>query len=365
MKTSPSVGDASLIEHRLPPGEGEERRGLFYPLGRWIPEAGKLHAVAPGIFWLRMPLPFSLDHINLWVLDDGDGWALVDTGLNAPSCKAVWNDLLAGPLAAKPVKRVIVTHYHPDHLGMAGWLTHKTGSPLVMARTEYLMARMLTLDVADAPPSQAVAFYAHAGWPDEALDTFRHKGWGRFSLVVSRLPPSFERIADGDTLTIGARDWRIVIGRGHTPEHACLVADADGLMIAGDQVLPRITSNVSVYSTEPEADPLGDWLDSIEKLRGLDPDLYVLPAHNEPFRGLHVRLDQLAEDHHRKLDALQGFLATPRTAFECFEVLFRRAVGSDEIMMATGETLAHLHYLERRGRARRERHAGRDIFSAN
>lgn len=364
MKPAPSIGDASLIDHALPPDEGEERRGLFYPLGRWIPEAGKLHEVADGVFWLRMPLPFSLDHINLWVLDDPDGWTLVDTGLGAPSCKTVWNDLLAGPLSGKPIARVLVTHYHPDHLGMAGWLTYKTGAPLVMARTEYLMARMLTLDVSDSPPEQAVGFYARAGWPAASVEAFRGKGWGRFSLVVSRLPPSFSRIADGDVLRIGNRDWRIVVGRGHTPEHACLVSDADGLMIAGDQVLPRITSNVSVYPTEPDADPLGDWLDSIEHLRHLDPGLYVLPAHNEPFTGLHVRLDQLAEDHHRKLDALRDFIGTPRTAFECFEVLFRRAISADEIMMATGETLAHLHYLERRGRARRDASGPADIYSA-
>jgi glyoxylase-like metal-dependent hydrolase (beta-lactamase superfamily II) len=361
---SPASPDASLVDHALPPADGEERRGLFYPMGRWVPEAGKLHEVAPGVFWLRMPLPFSLDHINLWVLDDGDGWALVDTGLNAANCKAVWTDLLAGPLALRPVTRVIVTHYHPDHLGMAGWLTYKTGAPLVMARTEYLMARMLTLDIADAPPSQAVEFFARAGWPEDALARFRAKGWGRFSLAVTRLPPSYLRIADGDTLRIGGRAWHIVTGRGHTPEHACLVSEDDGLMIAGDQVLPRITSNVSVYSTEPEADPLGDWLESIEKLRRLDAKLYVLPAHNEPFTGIQARLNQLEADHHRKLDALEAFLAEPRSARQCFEVLFGRQIGEDEMMMATGEALAHLHYLERRGRATRTPAGGVQTFRA-
>lgn len=364
MKADSSIGDASLADHALPPDEGEERRGLFYPLGRWVPASGKLHEVAPGVFWLRMPLPMSLDHINLWVLDDGEGWAIVDTGLNTDNGKAVWREVLAGPLAGKPVTRVIVTHYHPDHLGLAGWLTYKSGAPLVMARTEYLMARMLTLDIADAPPEQAVDFYRAAGWPDEALDTFRGRGWGRFARAVSRLPSSFIRIAEGDVLRIGGRAWRVIVGRGHTPEHACLVADDDGLMLAGDQVLPRITSNVSVYSTEPEADPLGDWLASIEKLRGLDQELYVLPAHNEPFRGLHARLNQLEADHHQKLDALEAFIAVPKRAHDCFTVLFRRPVGDDEIMMATGETLAHLHYLERRGRAVRARTDGVDWYRA-
>jgi glyoxylase-like metal-dependent hydrolase (beta-lactamase superfamily II) len=183
-------------------------------------------------------------------------------------------------------------------------------------------------------------------------------------MAVSRLPSSFIRMAEGDVLRIGRRAWRVVVGRGHTPEHVCLVADDDGLMIAGDQVLPRITSNVSVYSTEPEADPLGDWLASIEKLRGLDQELYVLPAHNEPFRGLHARLNQLEADHHRKLDALEAFLAEPKRVFDCFEVLFRRPIGEGDMMAATGEALAHLHYLERRGRAVRARTDGVDLFRA-
>ncbi len=360
MSKSFPIADASLV----PPETGTERRGLLYPLGRWTPEKGTLHAVAPGIYWLRMPLPFSLDHINLWVLDDGDGWALVDTGLNAPECKSVWEDLLAGPLAAKPVTRIIVTHYHPDHLGLAGWLSEQTGAPLIMTRTEYLMARMLTLDIADAPPQPVTAFYARTGWPSARIEEFAAQKWGRFAKAVYKLPPGFQRIADGDVLKIGGRDWRIVVGKGHTPEHACLVCDDDRLMISGDQVLPRITSNVSVYPTEAGADPLGDWLESIDRLRSLDPDMFVLPAHNEPFKGLHTRLDQLAADHHGKLDALQTFLSTPRSAFQCFEILFRRKIMRDEIMSATGEALAHLHYLEHRGRARRDTSGTVDLFSA-
>jgi glyoxylase-like metal-dependent hydrolase (beta-lactamase superfamily II) len=364
MTISPAVPGVSLADHGAsPPKEGEERRGLFYPMGRWTPVPGALHEVAPGVFWLRMPLPFSLDHINLWVLDDGDSWTLVDTGLNAADCKDVWRGLLAGSLAGRPIGRVIVTHYHPDHLGLAGWLCYKTGAPLWITRTEYLLARVLTLDTADAPPDAVVDFYRRAGWPDEAVERLKTTSWGRFSRAVSRLPSGFRRMADGDVLHIGGRDWRVVVGRGHAPEHACLVSN-DGLMISGDQVLPRITSNVSVYPTEPEADPLGDWLDSIEALRRLDADLFVLPAHNEPFRGLHVRLDQLADDHARKLSGLQAFLSEPRTAFECFKVMFGRAIGPNDIMMATGETIAHLHYLERRGRARRDASRDADFFSA-
>ncbi|MEO0501305.1 MAG: MBL fold metallo-hydrolase, partial [Pseudomonadota bacterium] len=310
------MSDVSLAQSP----EAETRRGLTYPLGRWHPEPGELHEIADGVRWLRMPMPFSLDHINLWILDGGDHWVIVDTSIPAPACRDVWRDVLERLTAEKPVGRVICTHYHPDHIGNAGWLIRKTGAALVMTQTEYLMARMLTADVREAPPESAIDFYRRAGWPAPMLEEFRAGGWGRFARAVAALPDSFTRIRDGDEIEIGARRWRVVVGSGHTPEHACLIDDGDagghGLMIAGDQVLPRITSNVSVHATEPMADPLGDWLASIEKLRALDPGLLVLPAHGFPFTGLHVRLDQLADDHAQKLDALAGFLKAPRTAVD-------------------------------------------------
>lgn len=355
------MSDASLATI-LPPADGDELRGLAYPMGRWIPEAGKLHPVADGVFWVRMPLPFSLNHINLWVLDDGDGWAIVDTGLRVPACKDIWRQLFEGPMKGRPVSRVIVTHYHPDHLGLAGWLTHKWGVPLEMTRGEYLLARTLTLDVADAPPAAAMNFYARAGWTDEALARMRSSGWGRFGMVVSQLPIGFKRLRDGQSLTIGGRSWRIVTGSGHSPEHACLVCDEAGLMISGDQVLPRITSNVSVYPTEPEGDPLRDWLDSLSKLAGLDDSLLVLPAHNEPFTRLHVRLDQLRADHMRKLEALDAFCSEPRTVLDCFPSVFGRPIKADEMMMATGEAFAHLHWLENERRILRLRDGAVDRF---
>lgn len=355
--------DASLA-FAEPPQAGQELRGLHYPFGRWTPEPGKLHPVADGVFWLRMPLPFSLNHINLWVLEDGAGWAIVDTGLNVPACKDLWRALFAGAMAGKPVTRVIVTHYHPDHLGLAGWLTHKWGVPLEIARAEFLLARVLTLDVADAPPPAAIDFYARAGWPDEAVARMQGQGWGRFGMAVSKLPLGYQRLTDGDALRIGGRTWRIVTGSGHSPEHSCLVCDEAGLMISGDQVLPRITSNVSVYPTEPRGNPLADWFASLDKLETLDANLRVLPAHNEPFERLHVRTEQLRADHLRKLDALETQLAeAPRTAVECFETLFGRPIKADEMMMATGEALAHLHWLEAAGRAGRLRDGAVDRFA--
>ncbi|MGK2284658.1 MBL fold metallo-hydrolase [Pedomonas sp. V897] len=325
-------------------------RGLEYPFGRSVPEPGMLTEVAEGVHWLRMPLPMSLNHINLYVLDGGDSWTLIDTGMRTSATKALWEQLLAGPLAAKPVGAVVGTHFHPDHLGLAGWLCARTGAPLLMSRTEYLLAAMLILGAQPEPPEAAMRFYARAGWGEADLETFRKRGWSGFARVVHPLPASYRRLQAGDVLPVGPNLWRIVEGRGHSPEHLCLVCDSLGVMIAGDQVLPRITPNVSVTPTEPEGNPLRDWLESIERLRALDPGLLVLPAHGEPFLGLHTRLDQMAEDHERKLARLLAHCAEPRRVVDCFEVLFQQVITVDDIMSATGEALAHLHYLEYCGR---------------
>lgn len=331
------------------PDEKLERRGLVYPHGPHVPEGGRLLRVADGIFWLQMPLPFSLDHINLWILDGGDHWAIVDTGFPLPAVKMHWRTLFEGPLAGKPVGRLIVTHYHPDHIGLAGWLAAKWQVPLETSRGEFQLARLLTLDVATQTPDDVVAFYAAQGWPDDAVATLRTAEWGRFGRGVHRLPTGYRRLQAGDRLAIGGRRWDVVIGAGHSPEHVCLFDAESRILISGDQVLPRITSNVSVYPGEPEADPLGEWLDSIARLKTLPDDTLVLPAHNEPFFGLHTRLDQLAEDHHRKLEALLDACETPRSAHDSFETLFRRRIGDNDLQMATGEALAHLRWLHRRG----------------
>jgi glyoxylase-like metal-dependent hydrolase (beta-lactamase superfamily II) len=333
-------------------------RGLTYPLGRRGPEPGELIALAPDVGWARLPMPGSLKHINVWALEDGEpgsgGVALVDTGLDLPASRESWEALFAGPLAGRPVTRVIVTHFHPDHVGLAGWLTRRFGVRLWMTRDEWLFARMLSSDVRAAPPDEAIAFWRAAGWEEARIEAEAARGWGRFASAVSEVPQSFVRMRDGDVLRIGARTWRVVVGSGHCPEHACLVDAAGGLMIAGDQVLPRITSNVSVGLSEPEADPLGDWLRSIARLRDLSPQLLVLPAHGEPFTGLHARLDALHDGHRDRLDALHGHLAEPRRAVDCFAILFGRKIDDSLIGLATGEALAHLRRLEIEGRAVRE-----------
>lgn len=349
-RAEPVSPDASLAGA----GEAYSHRGLTYPLGRDGPAAGEAVKLGDGVRWARLPMPGSLKHINVWLLDDGDGVAIVDTGIDLPESRSAWEALFAGPLEGKKVTRVIVTHFHPDHVGLAGWLTERFEVPLWMTRTEWLFARMLTTDIRPEPPREAIAAWRAAGWSEERVAAEAGKGWGRFAAWVSPVPVSFVRIEDGDTLSIGARDWRIVVGNGHCPEHACLIDEAGGLIIAGDQVLPRITSNVSLSLSEPEADPLGDWLRSIEKLKGLPDSLLVLPSHGEPFIGLHARLDALARGHCERLDALHAHLAEPRRAVDCFPVLFGRKIDDGVLGLATGEALAHLRRLEVEGRARRD-----------
>jgi len=330
---------------------------LIYPCGD-APEPGTVREIAPGVLWLRMPLPFALNHINLWALADedeqGPGWAIVDTGTKTPEALAAWRQLIApdGPLAATPqgarITRVLCTHMHPDHVGMAGWLTRKFQCRLWMTRLEYLTCRTLVADTGREAPAEAIRFYSQAGWSEEALDVYRTR-FGGYGKYMHAMPDGFRRLSEGDVLRIGAHGWRVVVGRGHSPEHACLVCDDLGLMISGDQVLPRISSNVSVFPTEPDANPLGEWIESIARLRAtLSDDLLVLPAHGEPFRGLHARLDRLAHGHERGLERLRRSLAeAPKRAIDVFGALFARPIGStgDLLGMATGESLAHLNCL--------------------
>jgi glyoxylase-like metal-dependent hydrolase (beta-lactamase superfamily II) len=183
--------------------------------------------------------------------------------------------------------------------------------------------------------------------------------FGNFGKHIHALPESFRRLRDGEILRIGAHDWRVIVGTGHSPEHACLYCPALGVLISGDQVLPRISSNVSVHPTEPDADPMRDWLESIDKLRREVPDdVLVLPSHNEPFRGLHLRLDRLAEGQQQAFERLREALrAGPLRVVDAFAALFSRPITEKDtglLGMATGETLACLNYLIGRGELSRD-----------
>jgi glyoxylase-like metal-dependent hydrolase (beta-lactamase superfamily II) len=299
-------------------------------------------------------MPFVLSHINLWAIKDGDGWAIVDSGLQTGDTTSAWSKLFAETLSPGQATRVFVTHMHPDHIGMAGWLTRKFDCRLWMTRLEYLTCRTLVADTGREAPADGIRFYHQAGWDEGAIEHYRTR-FGSFGKMTHTLPDSFRRLQDKESITIGEHQWKIVVGNGHSPEHACLYCPDLKVLISGDQVLPRISSNVSVFPTEPEANPLADWMASLEKIKREVPnDVLVLPAHNEPFRGLHQRLDYMASSQIDALDRLRAVLHQPQRAIDVFTVLFSRPITSDnhgQFNLATGESIAHLNYLIHRGEA--------------
>jgi glyoxylase-like metal-dependent hydrolase (beta-lactamase superfamily II) len=310
------------------------------------PRPGETLPIAPGLRWLRMPLPFALDHINLWLLEDGPGWTIVDTGYAMPETKEAWERIFAEHLGGRPVTRIIVTHFHPDHIGLAGWVAERWRVRLWITEKEWLYARVMSRGSEDFVKLRR-DFARRAGLDAAASELFgeREKGYRR---GVPSVPPAFRRIADGAVIEIGGRDWRVVVGEGHAPELACLYCAETGVLIAGDQVLPRISPNVSVHPHEPDGDPLAQYLASLAKLRAAAPSgILVLPSHNLPFYGLHARIDELTAHHGMRCEELLAALSRPQSAVDVLPVLFRRPLDSHQTAFALGEALAHLHYLER------------------
>ena len=319
------------------------------------PEAGETMVVAPGMVWLRMPLPFALGHINLWLLEDGDGWLIVDTGVNVEESRTVCRKTCAEVMQNRPLKRVLVTHLHPDHVGCAGWLTAEFDVPLWMSREEYFLCRILVADTGRKTPPEGVRFYTAAGFEPEQMEYYQ-KMFGMFGKYVTALPESYTRLKDGDALQIGDHQWEVIVGRGHSPEHACLYCSEANILISGDQLLPTISSNVSVYPTEPGADPLADWLDSLSMLKSrIAADVLVFPAHGKPFRGAHDRLDALIAEHVDCLSKLEVSCAEPKRSVDVFPALFKSKITKHNMIMATGESIAHLSYLVNQERLTVER----------
>ncbi|PZX19568.1 glyoxylase-like metal-dependent hydrolase (beta-lactamase superfamily II) [Palleronia aestuarii] len=325
------------------------------------PEHGVPRVVAPGVEWVRLPLPMALDHVNCWVLEDAGGVAIVDTGFDTKRTRALWEKALGG----RAVTRVIVTHHHPDHVGLAGWF-RANGAELFMSRTAWLMARMLQLDVQDRPSPEAVAFWKGGGMEAGILAARLDERPFNFADVTAPLPLGFTRLVEGDSLSIGGRIWRIRMGAGHAPEHATLWSETDDLVLGGDQLLPSISPNLGVYPTEPEADPVADWLAACTRLAPhARPEQLVLPGHKLPFRGLPARMRQLAENHHGALARLEAHLSEPRTAAQCFAPLFKRRIGSSEYGLALVEAMAHCLHLWHVGRVvRREGPDGAWLWQA-
>lgn len=328
--------------------------GLRYP---WEtpPEAGQAIEVADGVLWMRLPLPMKLDHVNVYALDDGDSWTIIDTGFDTGKTRKIWQSLFQGPLAGKPVARVIVTHHHPDHIGLAGWFQSEFGCELVTTRTAWLLGRMLTLDKQDVLPPETIAFNRSAGMSEEILQKRLSEKPFNFSDVVADLPLGFSRIKQDDVIRIGGRDWDVHIGNGHAPEHATFWSRDDNLVIAGDQILPSISPNIGVYPTEPMADPVGEWLEACERLAPLARgDQLVLGGHKLPFTGLPFRMHQLVENHHGALKRLLDYLDTPKSAGDCFPPLFKRKIGEAEYGLALVEAIAHVSHLYQEGHVTRE-----------
>lgn len=323
------------------------RAKLDYPFPT-PPEAGGLTETQPGILWLRMALPFALDHINLWLLKDGDGWAAVDTGVDDATTRQAWERVLRG----RRLTRLVCTHFHPDHMGLAGWLARGHGVELTATLGEWSFGRMLTLETGADYAANQVGHYRCAGLGEELLEGVRGRV-GSYKTRVAPLPPRIATIKDGSRLTIGGRQWRVIVGRGHAPEHACLWCEEANVLISGDQILPRISPIVGVWPQQPDDDPLGDFLASLEKLKTLPADALVLPSHGLPFRGLHVRADELLRHHAQRLDDLRA-ASVPATALELSRALFRRELDAQQMGFAVGETLSHANHLVALGEWRRD-----------
>jgi glyoxylase-like metal-dependent hydrolase (beta-lactamase superfamily II) len=325
-----------------------ETPGLEYP---WPtpPAAGEARVVAPGVRWLRMPLPFKLDHINLWLLEDDGGWAVIDTGIGLAPTREAWETVFAAHLDGRPVTRVVVTHFHPDHMGNAGWLAERWSVDLWCAQAEWFAAQLAWRDHDGDHTERRLAHYREHGLDAESLDRLRRRG-NHYPGVVPTLASHYRSLREGDVVTLAGRRWDVLTVYGHSPEHVCL-SWADGrVLVAGDQVLPKITTNVSVWVDQPLGNPLRQYLDSLPRFAPLAPDTLVLPSHGLPFRGLHARLDRLRLHHADRLARILDTLAEPRPAAELLPLLFFRELDTHQLGFAMGEVLAHLNLLESEGR---------------
>lgn len=333
---------------------------LHYPFGDTIPATGEVHVLAPGLAWLRMPLPFALDHINLWLLEDNfgeqqeAGWTVVDCGASTDATKAGWETVFAQGLQGKPLQRVLVTHCHPDHVGLSDWLCRRWQAPLWMSAADFGFARMMAAALPGVDGTSALPHFERHGLLDP--DMLEKMGSRRnyYPSLVPAVPAAYTRMRHGDIVTIGRHDWRVITGFGHAPEHVSLYCTSLNVLISGDMVLPRISTNVSVFAVEPEANPLALYLESLASYADLPEDVLVLPSHGKPFRGLHTRIGQLRDHHAARLaEVVEACTGQWRTAAEIVPLMFRRPLDAHQLSFALGEALAHLHKLWLEGIVRR------------
>lgn len=333
---------------------------LDYPFGDTLPESGQVMDVAPGIKWLRMGLPFALSHVNLWLVKDDidgrEGWTIVDCGIDNASTRAAWENIFAHHLQGLPVLRVIATHYHPDHLGAAAWICSRWNVPLWMTAGEYAFSRVYSAALSGADGEAMIAHFRRHGVSDAGVAQLEERR-AYYPRLVPEIPATYVRLQDQQTVRIGVQDWQVITGFGHSPEHAALYCEALDTLIAGDMVLPRISTNVSVFSMEPEANPVQAYLDSLQKLAHLPADTLILPSHGKPFRGLHTRIRQLQEHHADRLAEVFNACSQAQTAADILPMMFPRALDAHQLSFALGEAIAHLHQLWLSGRLVREQDA--------
>jgi glyoxylase-like metal-dependent hydrolase (beta-lactamase superfamily II) len=335
---------------------------LDYPLGDTLPETGKLLDVAPGVKWLRMSLPFALNHINLWLLEDAfdsgngkvRGWTAIDCGVANDATRDAWENIFATQLNGLPIVRVIATHCHPDHVGLADWICTRWNVPLWMTTGEYTFARMMSAGLPGADGTANFPFFKKHGLVDPAMVAELEGRRSYYPTMVPSVPTSYVRMHDGQTFRIGQFCWKVITGFGHSPEHAALYCDDLKVMIAGDMVLPRISTNVSVFAIEPESNPVQQYMDSLTKFKDLPPDTLILPSHGKPFRGLHTRITQLRDHHAARLQEVLEACVTPQSAADIVPIMFKRQLDAHQLTFAMGEALAHLHKLWLDGILKRE-----------
>lgn len=341
----------------------ELERALDYPLGDQLPESGRAIELRPGVKWLRMSLPFTLDHVNLWLLRDRfrgqEGWTVVDCGIDHEASRAAWEQVFERELDGLPIVRVLITHMHPDHIGLAHWLCERWQAPLWISATDYNTARYGT-EVVNSFGGERLAEYFHSHGMTDADDLEQiRKRRNYYRNLVPAVPESYVRLMDGRQVAVGGNDWQLIAGYGHAPEHMALYCASLGVLISGDMILPRISTNVSVYEIEPEADSLSLFLDSIDRFRPLPADTLVLPSHGKPFYGLHTRIDQL-HDHHRErlAEVMVEARDRPVNAYDMLPVLFKRPLDLHQTTFALGESVAHLHRLWHGGQLQRQQDDG-------
>lgn len=336
---------------------------LSYPKGDQLPEPGRAIALADGVRWIRMPLPFALDHINLWLLrdqiDGREGWTVVDCGVSREPVKELWEEVFENALDGLPVLRVVVTHMHPDHIGLADWLCKRWNVSMWISMTDYMTARLWSQPVSDdqgagGPTGQyAVEHFIRHGLNDAAVEDIIRQRGNYYPSLVPSVPLTFIRLMDGQRVQIGGREWRVIVGYGHAPEHVSLYCDTLQVLISGDMLLPRISTNVSVFNFEPEANPLPLYLHSLRDYDSLPDNTLVLPSHGRPFQGMHERIAQQLTHHAECLTEVLDACTEPLSTMDLVPVLFKRELDAHQMTFAMGEALAHLHALYFEGKLER------------